>query len=134
MEWLAVASAVVPGTSATTLALITSHTLTTVRSSGAWCSRRSVPALSLVFSSVMWPPYESSPEDPVHHRARQARVAQLVVDHRVRRPRRVAEDRGHRGPLPHVAGQLVAGSPTHEGDRVADVTHPTPALLEHGGV
>ena len=40
IEWLAVASAVVPSTSATTLALITSQTLTTVSSVGSWCRRR----------------------------------------------------------------------------------------------
>ena len=43
MEWLAVASAVVPGMSATTLAVMTSQTLTTVSSSSArWRSRSAV--------------------------------------------------------------------------------------------
>src|SRR3954470_1710086 len=44
MEWLAVASALVPPTWLTTLALITSQTLTTVRSSGSRCSRSSSAA------------------------------------------------------------------------------------------
>ena len=55
MEWLAVASAVVPSTSPTTFALITSQTFTTVSSSGAWCSSSRVDALSRVLSSAMPP-------------------------------------------------------------------------------
>src|SRR4051812_16245572 len=48
MLWLAVASAFVPGVSATTFAVIASHTLTTSSSSGSACSRCSSAAFSAV--------------------------------------------------------------------------------------
>ena len=51
IEWLAVARAVVPGVSATTLALIESHTLTTVSRVGSRCRRSSSAAL---FSRLSW--------------------------------------------------------------------------------
>src|SRR5690242_10178847 len=53
MEWLADASALVPSTPATTRALMTSQTLTTVSSVGSWCSRRSSVPLARVVSSAM---------------------------------------------------------------------------------
>ena len=60
MEWLAVARAAVPGVSATTFALITSHTFTTVSRVGSRCSRSSSAALlsrlSCALVSVMLRP------------------------------------------------------------------------------
>ncbi len=62
MEWLAVASAAVPGVSATTFAVIESQTLTTVNNVGSWCSRNSSAALFARLSPALisWPMDRSS--------------------------------------------------------------------------
>src|SRR6478735_5753354 len=99
MEWLAVASAVVPSTSATTLALITSQTFTTVRSSGAWWSWRRVVALFWVVVSAMTPPYsaegEPEPDERRDHAEQQPRREHLhLVDRAEHRDRDDAERPG----------------------------------------
>src|SRR6266540_2126775 len=161
MEWLAVASAVVPGTSATTRALATSQTLTTARSAGSWCSWSRVVARPAVVFSAMSPslgrptdnrtpaslPAEvaslaprcgrncpSAPEDPVDDRPRPPRRTQVVVDHVVGLPRLVAQHRRDRRPFARVARQLVGGLAADQRDRVADPAHQPPRLGELGRV
>src|SRR5688572_23444321 len=107
MPWLAVASAFVPGVPATTRALITSQTFTTVSSSGSrWRWRKSVADMSSIQPPVVNPAEGSFPEDALHDGMGTPGAAQVVVDHHVRPPGRVADRDRHRGPLPGVARQL----------------------------
>src|SRR3546814_20487622 len=56
--------------------------------------------------------------------------AQVVVDELVAVVQRVAGDRGDGPSFARVAGQLVAGAPPGEGDRVADAAHGPPCGRE----